>query len=108
MVSSSVLTPEQYQNGARFRALTRRVNFFRTWGDGYGYLLLASGNVDVAVDPIMNPWDIFPVIPVVRGAGARISNWQGNTDNWKSGVAANPGLFDQVIHALNSDRDHAV
>ena len=84
MVSSSALTPGQYENGARFNALIRKVKLYRTWADGYGYLLLASGKADVTVDPIMNPWDIFPVIPVVRGAGARISNWQGNTDHWKS------------------------
>ncbi|MBC9866331.1 MAG: histidinol-phosphatase [Opitutae bacterium] len=103
MVSSGVLTAEQYQNGARFDALIRRVNLYRTWADGYGYLLLASGKADIAVDPIVHPWDVFPVIPVVRGAGARVSDWQGNTDRWESCVAANPGLFDQVIDALNGD-----
>lgn len=108
MVSSSVLTAERYQNGARFNALMRKVKLYRTWADGYGYLLLASGKADIAVDPIMNPWDVFPVIPVARGAGARVSNWQGNTDHWKSCVAAAPGLFDQVIAALNSGRGHAV
>ena len=103
MVSSSVLTAEQYQNGARFDALIRRVKLYRTWADGYGYLLLASGKADIAVDPIVNPWDVFPVIPVVRGAGARVSDWQGKPDRWESCVAANPGLFDQVIDALNGD-----
>lgn len=103
LVSSSVLTPERYQNGARFNALMRQVKLYRTWADGYGYLLLASGKADIAVDPIVNPWDVFPVIPVARGAGARVSNWQGNTDHWKSCVAAAPGLFDQVIATLNPD-----
>ena len=103
LVSSSVLTAEKYQDGARFNALMRQVKLYRTWADGYGYLLLASGKLDIAVDPIVNPWDVFPVIPVARGAGARVANWQGNTDHWKSCVAAAPGLFDQVIAALNSD-----
>ena len=103
LVGNGHLTAEKYQKngGARFNALIRRVKLFRTWADGYGYLLLASGKTDIAVDPIMNPWDVFPVIPVVRGAGARISNWQGNTDHWKSCVAATPGLFNPVIAALN-------
>ena len=49
----------------------------RTWGDCYGYLLLATGHADIMCDPVMNPWDIAALIPVVRGAGGVITDWQG-------------------------------
>ena len=49
----------------------------RTWGDCYGYLLLASGRADVMMDPIMNPWDIAALVPIVRGAGGVITDWNG-------------------------------
>ena len=101
ILSSSIRTADEYQNGSRFTALAKSAQVFRTWGDGYGYLLVASGQADVMLDPIMNPWDVLPVIPVIRGAGACIGNWQGNTDNWESCVAATPALFDSVIGALN-------
>lgn len=103
LLSSSIKTPAQYQNGDRFFNLVKQAGLFRTWGDGYGYLLVATGQADVMMDPIMNPWDILPVIPVVRGSGARISNWQGNEDHWESGIASTPGLFDGVIAKLNGD-----
>jgi myo-inositol-1(or 4)-monophosphatase len=70
-------SPAQHQDGAAFDRLSRRVKLARTWGDCYGYLLLASGWADVVVDPIMNPWDIAALVPVVRGAGGVITDWQG-------------------------------
>jgi len=101
LLGSSIRTPWQYQDGNRFLRLTKRAKLFRTWGDGYGYLLVASGKADAMLDPIVNPWDILPVIPVIRGSGAIIGNWQGKRDDWKSSVAANPQLFDEIIQQLN-------
>ena len=28
-------------------------------------------------DPVMNPWDIAPLIPIVRGAGGVVTGWRG-------------------------------
>lgn len=101
ILSSSIKTADEFQDGEKFNQLIKSAKLFRTWGDGYGYLLVASGQADVMLDPIMNPWDVLPVIPVIRGAGARIGNWQGNTTHWKSCIASSPGLFDAVRGALN-------
>ena len=77
--------------------------FSRTWGDGYGYLLLASGNADIMVDPIVNPWDILPVIPVIKGAGGKITTWEGNPmANGSSAVAAHPAIHPEVIELLRT------
>jgi myo-inositol-1(or 4)-monophosphatase len=101
LLTSDPLNPALYQNGAAFEALCKRARLVRTWGDCYGYLLLAAGWADVAMDPIMNPWDIAALVPVVRGAGGVISDWQGG-DAYpaESTVAAGPGLHAQVIAAL--------
>ena len=102
LLCSDPLTPAKYQNGAAFAALAARVRLVRTWGDCYGYLLLVTGGADVMCDPIMNPWDITALIPVVRGAGGVITDWQGR-DPVKAAsiVAAGPALHPQVIAALN-------
>ncbi len=83
LAESTLLTcdwvnPSVHQNGPAFDGLSRAVKLARTWGDCYGYLLLASGWADVVVDPIMNPWDIAALVPVVRGAGGIITDWQGS------------------------------
>jgi len=71
------LTPAQYQNGPAFDRLARSVKLCRTWGDAYAYLLLATGWADVVADPIMNPWDVAALVPVIRGAGGVITDWSG-------------------------------
>ena len=77
LLTSDPLNPAKYQDGAAYDTLQRRARLVRTWGDCYGYLLVATGWADVCVDPIMNPWDIAALVPVIRGAGGCITDWQG-------------------------------
>jgi histidinol phosphatase-like enzyme (inositol monophosphatase family) len=101
VLTSDPLNPAKYQNGAGYTALTDRAKLVRTWGDCYGYLLLAGGWADVMLDPIMNPWDIAALVPVVRGAGGTITDWQGGPAYpAQSTVAASPALHAQVLEAL--------
>ncbi len=73
----------------------------RTWGDGYGHLLVASGRAHVMADPIMNPWDLIPVLPILRGAGAVVTDWRGgNPLNTGNVIAAAPKLHAAVMQAL--------
>jgi myo-inositol-1(or 4)-monophosphatase len=93
--------PARYQDGAAWERLAGRVRWVRTWGDCYGYLLVAAGLADVMADPVMNPWDLLPLVPVIRGAGGVITDWQGNDAvHGSSSVAANPMLHPEVIACL--------
>jgi myo-inositol-1(or 4)-monophosphatase len=60
-----------------YQSLMRRARVARTWGDCYGHMLVAAGMADVMFDPIMNPWDIAALVPVVRGAGGVITDASG-------------------------------
>ena len=95
--------PASYQNGPAFDALAARVRVARTWGDCYGYLLVATGWADIMCDAIMNLWDLAALIPIIRGAGGVITDWQGgDPENATSIVAcATPELHASVIAALN-------
>ena len=103
VLTSDPLNPAKYQNGTAYDALAHRAKLVRTWGDCYGYLLLVSGWADVCLDPIMNPWDIAALVPIIRGAGGSISDWQGgNPYPATSTIAsATPNLHRDVIAALN-------
>lgn len=106
LLTSDPLLPAKYQNGAAYDALAARAKLVRTWGDCYGYLLLASGWADIAIDPIMNPWDIAALVPIVRGAGGTITDWRGGAAYpAESSVAcATAELHTQTLAMLNSDR----
>lgn len=74
----------------------------RTWGDAYGYALVATGHVEAMVDPIANPWDVAPVAVIIPEAGGRFSSVDGAPD-WRagSGLATNGVLHDQMLALLN-------
>jgi myo-inositol-1(or 4)-monophosphatase len=105
LLATDAFSPSKYQNGPAFDSLARRARLFRTWGDCYGYSLVASGYADAMCDPVMNPWDIQALVPVIRGAGGVITDWLGGDPvKGKSIVAAGPGIHGQIIAALNPTR----
>jgi len=83
--------------------LMGRANLARTWGDCYGYLLVATGRADVMHDPAMNLWDIAALVPVIRGAGGVITDSKGAAPYPATSLVAAGGgeLHRQVIAALN-------
>ncbi|MDB5326654.1 MAG: putative histidinol-phosphate phosphatase [Phycisphaerales bacterium] len=81
--------------------LARRCRISRTWGDGYGYYLVATGRAEIMVDPKMNPWDCAAIIPVIQEAGGWCSAWSGHiTINGGDLFASNGKLAGQVRHIL--------
>lgn len=73
----------------------------RTWGDGYGYALVATGRVEVMIDPEAAVWDLAPMPVIMAEAGGRFSGVHGEADpGCGSGVATNGALHDEVLALL--------
>ena len=73
----------------------------RTWADCYGYVLVATGRAEVALDPAMNVWDCAALLPVVEEAGGRFTDWRGRrTIRGGEAVATNGVLHDRVLASL--------
>lgn len=73
----------------RFAAeITVRCAALRTWADAYGYLLLARGDADLMIDPIMSPWDIAPLSVILREAGGTFTTLYGDKDDLGSSALA--------------------
>ena len=93
----------EYQGEKNIRRLLSRTSLFRTWGDCYGYLLVASGGGDIMLDTMMYPWDILPLIPIIKGADGVITTWTGkDAAHGNSCVVANRTLHSQVLEILNA------
>jgi myo-inositol-1(or 4)-monophosphatase len=93
----------RHRNGPAFEALTRRVRLYRGWGDCHGYFQLATGGADIMMDAVMKDWDILALVPIVEGAGGRVSAWDGGDPVGADSLVATGGsIHDRVIEALNA------
>ncbi len=91
-----------HQDRDAFESLSRRVQRYNNWGDCHGYYLVATGGADIMTDPILNDWDLMALIPIIEGAGGRITDWQGGAVIGGNGAVATSGeLHDEVIARLN-------
>ena len=72
----------------------------QTWGDCYGYLMVASGRAEAMLDPVMSLWDVAALYPVITEAGGRITTWSGEDRVGDSSVATNGRLHAAVLEAI--------
>lgn len=80
----------------------------RTWGDGYGYAMVACGALDAMVDPQVSLWDIAPMPVIMTEAGGRFTGVDGSEVSLVpgakvSGLASNGVVHDLVIAAMAAD-----
>jgi fructose-1,6-bisphosphatase/inositol monophosphatase family enzyme len=83
-----------------------RAKLARTWGDCYGYALVASGRAEAMIDPELLPWDSAALKPVIEEAGGIFTDWDGNrTHLGGSGVATNAALGERFRQVLGGAGD---
>jgi len=64
---------------------------FRSWGDCFGYFLVCQGKADAMFDLDLKPYDILPLIPILRGAGVAIIDLS-EEQNYSSIIACKPEM----------------
>jgi histidinol phosphatase-like enzyme (inositol monophosphatase family) len=102
MLSTDFGTCEQYGFGPAAEELLRRAGARRTWGDCYGYALVATGRADIMFDPVVAVWDCAALLPVIEEAGGTFTDWRGRrTIHSGNAMATNGALFDEVMSILN-------
>jgi histidinol-phosphatase len=95
---ATVLTTDERFAGdpvhlAGWRNLSSQAAVSRSWGDCYGYLLVATGRAEVMVDGVVSPWDAAALMPIVEEAGGIFTDWKGTrTAFGGSAVATNQGV----------------
>ncbi len=94
--------PAREKSGPGWDQLVKSVGISRGWGDCYGYTVVANGGADIMTDPIMNLWDIAALLPVIRGAGAAVTDWHGQEpDVGSSLVVSHPRHHARILEMLN-------
>jgi histidinol phosphatase-like enzyme (inositol monophosphatase family) len=73
----------------------------RTWGDAYGYAMVATGRAEVMVDASMKLWDCAPWRVILEEAGGTFTDWQGKaTIHGGESIATNGRLLEQVMQLV--------
>ncbi len=89
--------------GRQWRALAGQVAVARTWGDCYGYLLIATGRAEVMVDDIVNPWDAAAIQPIITEAGGVFTSWSGAHTAFGGSVIATNALLASATREILHD-----
>jgi histidinol phosphatase-like enzyme (inositol monophosphatase family) len=104
LLSSEMAGFEGPGKGAAWGRLLAAAGTRRTWGDAYGYALVATGRAEVMVDTVMEVWDCGPLQVILEEAGGTFTDWQGTPTIYnREGVATNGALFDQVMKLIKGE-----
>ena len=86
---------------SQFGALRSAGAMMRTWGDAYGYFLVATGQAEAMIDPVCETWDLAPMPVIMSEAGGRFSDVAGQPDyRNRNGIASNGVIHDDVVAAM--------
>jgi histidinol-phosphatase len=94
---------ERQGRGQRYQALAAACWETRAFGDFWQYCLVAEGVIDVAVDPIANPWDLAAVLPIVTEAGGAFTDLAGAARfDGGDGLASNGALHEAALAIIGT------
>lgn len=105
LLCTDVESMEPYGRAAAYRRLVAATKMRRTWGDSYGYVLVATGRAEVMLDPQMSPWDCAALLPVLQEAGGSFTDWRGTPTIYAGEAIGTNGLVLEEVLALVKDGD---
>jgi myo-inositol-1(or 4)-monophosphatase len=86
---------------AAWRRILAAAYYSVGWSDAYGHALVASGRVELMLDPVMNPYDCGPFPVILREAGGFFGDWAGNeTIHGGEALSAPRQLLPEVLRLI--------
>jgi myo-inositol-1(or 4)-monophosphatase len=88
----------------RFRQLSQATKLTKMGGDCYLFGMLAMGSLDLGVEAGLNAYDIQALMPIVRGAGGVVTDWEGGNPSLGGTVlaSATQALHSEAMTLLGS------
>ncbi len=100
-VTSQRSTFDRRRAGEVFTQLESEAGITRTWGDCYGYLLVATGRAALMVDPALSVWDAAALQPIIEEAGGAFTDWSGvATIHSEEALATTKQLLPKVLEIM--------
>jgi histidinol-phosphatase len=104
LVLSTVASGYERHGKGKDEALARilgAAGLFRTWGDCYGHLLVATGRAEAMIDPAMNIWDAAALFPILQEAGGSYTDWQGRPIiDGPDGISTNAAVRAELMQLI--------
>ena len=101
LLASDLDTFARFNRQDAFQRLITATYFQRTWGDAYGYALVATGRAEIMLDPVMAVWDCGPLQVILEEAGGTFTDWRGTpTIFGGEALATNGALFESVMELI--------
>jgi histidinol-phosphatase len=96
---------ETNQSKPELIGLANRTERQRGFGDFYQHVLVAEGAGEIAVDPIVSPWDVAALLILVEEAGGRGTSLQGERTIYAgSFVSSNGKVHEEALGILAGSR----
>jgi histidinol phosphatase-like enzyme (inositol monophosphatase family) len=103
LLTSDMVGFAQFGKEEAWQRLLNSTYIQRTWGDAYGYALVATGRAEIMVDPLTEVWDCGPLQVILEEAGGTFTDWQGTpTIYGREAIATNGHLFAEVMRLVRS------
>jgi histidinol phosphatase-like enzyme (inositol monophosphatase family) len=106
LASATVITtdtrfPGHPSRRERWNVLANSAALSRTWGDCYGYMMVATGRAEVMVDSVVSDWDAACMQPIILEAGGVLTDFAGEHTPFNGSlIATNAALADSVRNTL--------
>ena len=99
---TDVLHFEQYDKKDAWDRIQRSTYYRVGWSDAYGHALVATGRLELMLDPVMNSWDCGPFPVILREAGGYFGDWSGNeTIHGGEALSTTKKLLPEVLKLIN-------
>jgi histidinol-phosphatase len=83
-----------------YLSLAGHAKKLRGWSEGAAFAFVATGRVDAGVSVGMSRWDVAAYVPIVEGAGGRLTRWDGGAAVDGRRMIASNGLIHVALQAL--------
>jgi len=93
----SLAGSELPQIPAGHRSLLAQTRRQRGFGDFYQHVLVAEGAGELAIDPVVNPWDIAPLMLITEEAGGRATTLTGDVTLFGGSLVTTNGLLHDIV-----------
>lgn len=108
LCTTSVKTAASVGLEPLYGRLVRAVRCDRGWSDCYAHALVATGRVDLVVEPFVSVWDCAALLPIVEEAGGAFTDHAGTrTIRGGNALASNGRVHAEALALIAATPRHA-